>query len=80
MTVCLQLYEIEGDLFPRWLSDDVDALSVVQVRIRPVGGHDNSLAVCIVSSTIGMSCMKQRDIAACSVNATCPLGALRSWR
>lgn len=61
MTVQLQVCKIEDHFFTRWLSDDVDTLPVVKVMIGPVGGHDNPTAACIVSSTVGIRCIDEKE-------------------
>lgn len=51
MTLQLHMGEIEVYFFILWLSDNVDTLSVVDIRVRPERGCDNPFAIRVVSST-----------------------------
>jgi len=42
--------EVEIYFFILWLSDNVDTLSVADIRVRPERGHDNSFTICVISS------------------------------
>lgn len=57
MTFQFQVGEVENDFFMGWLLDNIDALPVAEVRIRPVRGHNSPHTVCVISSTIGIRCV-----------------------
>lgn len=70
MTFQFQVCKAERDFFMGWLSNNVDALPVAEVRIWPVRGHNNPHTVCVTSSTIGIRCF--------NANRTCLLMVLNA--
>lgn len=60
MTLQLHMGEVEEYFFILWLSDNVDTLSVVGVRVRPERRCDNPFTLCEISSTTWFCCSKKK--------------------
>lgn len=54
--------EVEVYFFILWLSDNVDTLSVVNIRVRPERGCDNPFAIRVISSTTWICYIKKKKV------------------
>lgn len=54
--------EVEVYFFILWLSDNVDTLLVVDIRVRPERGCDNPFTIRVISSTTWICYIKKKNI------------------
>lgn len=55
MILQVHVGEVERHQFTAWQSDDINALPIVSIVIRPVGRDDDAFCVCKDTSTAWVS-------------------------